>query len=68
VAETCGEAAFSFPEFNVRQLADALGHYLENPDARRDAAARGRRRYESAFALPVIQRRLAELLREVERA
>jgi glycosyltransferase involved in cell wall biosynthesis len=68
VAETCGEAGFSFPEFDVRQLADALAQYLENPAARRDAAAQGRRRYERAFAPPVIQRRLTELLREVERA
>jgi glycosyltransferase involved in cell wall biosynthesis len=66
VKETCGDAGIVLEEYDPDKLAEALEERFENPELARELARRGRARYQAFFSRQAIERRLLDLLREVE--
>jgi glycosyltransferase involved in cell wall biosynthesis len=66
VKETCGDAAIVVEEYDPDKLAEALEERFENPELARELARRGRARYRAVFSHQAIERRLLDLLGEVE--
>jgi len=66
VRETCADAGIVFEDFQAARLAESIDECVENAVLARELAERGRGRYERLFRPAAIQRRLRELLAEVE--
>ncbi len=64
LAEIAGDAAVLVPEPDEQQLADAMLHVLQDPDARRDLSARGIER-AAHFRWEDTARATLEVLRDV---
>jgi L-malate glycosyltransferase len=68
VKETCAGVGIVLEDFDAARLAESIAECVENPVLAQELACRGRSRYESSFLPAAIQRRLLDLLTEVEQS
>jgi glycosyltransferase involved in cell wall biosynthesis len=65
VGETAGGCGWITEEFDSQRLAEGIAEYIENSASAREAATRGRERYETHFHVDAINNQLLRLVEEV---